>query len=357
MSGTSSDAEKCDECGNSFGYCTCRFDFISNLPEFIAKRTKAIHKHRTNQIFVIKRVVLLLNHVMENLPMCYRTRSGCLVEEHPMQAHSEHDTSRIIAVLLITEFNELLVTLSSGSYSSALRTIRSMIEWLIRSIAAVSDRSIFCKSLQDQNRNRAVCFEGLKELLISNHLKKSSQKRFRRSTQNLEFPASDNWLRYYYFLRDSRVPNGVNEIPKKLNGRITANFELRNPKTQQIENGSEALYSIYHTLSQSIHDDLETFGKMQYGGATDFLDLEQFDKTYSVIVTGIDAVLYLYFILIDIDVHHSSKEDRKEGRAFLRQKFYESKFGKSTFHACTRLLTSRRWNDCNAEFADSRNDE
>ena len=164
--------KKCNQCGHSFEKCVCSFDFIFNLPEFIAARAQAIHKRRENQIYVINRVVLLLNHIIDNLPCVYITRSGCEVEEHTLYAHSKHDTSRIIGDLLVTEFNEMLVNLSSGSYDSALRTTRSMIEWLVKAVASVSDRSILCKTLKEQNRNRAVCFEGLRELIISTEIKK-----------------------------------------------------------------------------------------------------------------------------------------------------------------------------------------
>ena len=361
MDGISFDGGKCDQCGNVFENCVCDFDFIVNLPEFITKRAQAIHKHRKNQIYVIKRIVLLLNFIIENLPMVYTTRSGCKVEEHPLQAHSKHDASRIIGALLVTEFNELLVNLSSCSHDSALRTMRSMVEWLTKAVASVSDRSILCKTLKDQNRNRAICFEGLKELIISSKLQKQYKEKIQISEMLRKFiqttPELTNSIRYSLFRADPNIPNGIGSIPKKLNDKIISNFEIQNPVTKEIENSSKALYSIYEILSQSVHYDLERLEEIHYGGTVDFVDLEQFDKTYSIVVTAADTILYLYFILIDIDVMHSDKEMRRKGRKFLKQTFYDSKFGKQTFYACTQLLKSQQWNDHNTEFVDPPNNE
>ena len=351
--------EKCEQCDNVFENCTCDFDFIVNLPEFIAKRAQAIHKRRENQIYVIKRITLLLNYVIENLPMAYTTRSGCKVEERILQAHSKHDTSRIIGTLLITEFNELLVNLSSGSHDSALRTMRSMIEWLTKAVAAVSNRSILCKISKDQNRNRAICFEGLRELIIVNKLQKSHSKEKKQISKSLKkfiqaTPELTDSMRYRLFRADAKIPDGIGSIPKELNDKIMTNFKIQNPATKEIKNGSEALYSIYEILSQSVHYDLAKIEEIHYGGAVDFIDLEQFDKTYSIVIAAADAILYLYFILIDIDILHFDKETRKEGREFLKQTFYNSKFGKQTFYACDRLLKSQQWNDHNTEFVDPR---
>lgn len=337
--------EICEECEEFVENCVCSFDFIFDIPKFIKRRSLAIHKKRENEIFSIKRIIILLNHVFEQLPQVYVTRSGCEVEEFPMQLHSEHDSARNIGALMITEYNELLVNLCIGSYNSAVRNIRSLIEWLVRTVAAVSDRSILTKP-KNKNKNKAVCFAGLKKMMLSSRSKERMDKQYRKKLRNelknysLEPQTNQNILS----ILNSEIKPGVGSIPSQLNEIIKKNLIINDPLEDKSVRDSEVIYLIYDILSQYIHNSIDRFYDLEPGGATKFFDSEQFDIVYSIIMTASDIVLYFYFILLDIDVFHSNQEWKQSWRYEIKKIFTDTKMDQKYFSSTKSLLHSTEWN-------------
>lgn len=340
--------KNCGGCGKLINNCQCSYDFIFDVPEFIKRRSNALYHHREQNIFLIKRILIFLNYVIDNLPMVYVTRSGCYVEEHVFAEHSRHDTSRIVGSLLVTEFNELLINLVTGSYNSSLRTMRSMIEWLVRTLAATSDRSMLTYLPND--KNCAVCFAGLIEMMEAKDFHKNLQEENNYSNDEMKTlkqlvtknEAISEHVGYIARFLNTKIPIGVGVLPKKLNDTIKKKIKVKDHESKEIIIGSDAIYAIYHLLSMPIHNTLEKIYEMNPGGESNFLDLDKFDDTFKIILSASDLILSLYVILIDIDVFHE-REHKIQWRKFVFETFRDSKFGKHVFFGCESLLKSKFW--------------
>lgn len=308
----------------------------------------AVGENRKSQVTVIQKTVFLINHIMDNLPQFYVTRSGCEAEEHPMQAHSEHDTARTMGALLVVEFNEISVNLYSGAHDSARRNMRSMLEWMIRVIAAVSDRGIFTGKPQDVNKS--LCFQGLQKAMAWTRAKKSRPKRRRKSAELSQGADYGNATSFRDFLDAVYVPDGIGHIPNRLNNRIMSNFQ---PSSRAQAGGSSLLYYFYSELSQSIHNSIDRIDDMRYGGLTAFFDPESFDESHFLIYGATDIILCLYFILLDIDVFHGKAAYRKTYRKYT-EKMFERTFGRRGFPSCRALFGGEVWNDPSMQFVYSR---
>lgn len=335
----------CEECGEIIKNCVCSFDFISDIPKFIKRRSIAIHKKKGNEIFSIKRILILLNHVFEYLPSVFVTRSGCEVEDFFMTGHSEHDSARNIGALMITEYNELLVNLCIGNYNSAIRNIRSLIEWLLRTTAAVSDRSILTKP-KNKNKNKAICFAGLKKMMFHSDAKqrmdKQERKKIRNELKNYSLePYADNKI---ISLLNSEIKPGIGNIPSLLNDKIQKNLVIIVPNENKTYRGSKAIYFIYDVLSQYIHNSLDRIDDLEPGGLTKFFDSEQFDNIYSIIMRASDIVLFFYIILLDIDVFHTDLEWKQRWRYEIKKIFTDTKLPQQYFSSTRSLLRSTEWN-------------
>ena len=310
----------------------------------------AVVKHHKSQVIIVQKTVRLINYIIDDLPLCYRTRSGCVVKEHMLEEHSQRDTSRIMGVLLVTEFNELVVNLCSGSHRSALRTVRSLLEWLVKAVAAVSDRRIFTKKSKDANK--AVCFQGLSLAIRWEHARKKLTKEEKRQYRELirtpQVTKYENVHCFVDFLSSATIPNGLGTIPKKLNYKIMSNIKQQN-LTQE---GPSLLYFIYDQLSKTTHNNLPKLDDIPYGGMTDFHDPEYFNESYSVIYNAMDIILCFYYVLVDIDVFHRS-EDRKLYREHVKKEFNDI-FAAGEFGICRTLFGSQIWNDPSLEFTHPR---
>lgn len=340
---------KCPECNRAYKNCACRFDTIIDVSGFLRRRAEAVAENRKSRVDTIQRTVFLLNHIMDNLPQWYVTRSGCEAEEHPTQAHSDHDTARMMGVLLVTELNEIVVNLYSGAHNSARRNTRSMLEWMFRVIAAVSDRKIFSGNQQDANR--AICFDGLRLAIAWSDARRRNRKK--RHQQTPELPQGvdhEKAVRFRDFLARANVPDGLGSIPNKLNRKIMSNF-LR-PSVKKADMSSLPYY-IYGELSQSVHNSIDKVDDMPYGGATPFFDPESFDESYVMIYAAMDIILCLYFILIDIDVFYSDADGRKQYRKYV-EKTFAGILGQHRFNSCRTLFNSKVWNDPSLEFTHAR---
>lgn len=335
----------CNGCGNELNQCECGFDVITNPPEFIKRRSDVIFEKKINELEIINKIIILINFVFDNLPLVYVTRSGCEVEEFPFEIHSGHDSSRIIGSLLITELNELLVNLCVGSYYSAIRNNRSLIEWLVRTIAAVSDRSLLT-SEKENNQNKAVCFEGLEVLLeraellakAPKHLRKEFKKSFELYKKN---PNHDKKIAE---ILGAEIPPGIGNIPNGLNPKILQHLKIQNPENNQTIQNSEVIYCIYTILSKYVHNHMRRIDELEPGGNTQFLNLKQFDEVFPIIITSLDVIIYLYFMLIDIDIFHCNLDWKKQWRVNVKEFFDQAKFDQKYFLATNSLLNSQDWN-------------
>lgn len=345
--------ERCGNCRRLIENCQCSYDFLDNIPIFIRRRAVVHYNKKANELYRITRITLLVNWILENvIPMFYITRSGCDVEEFPMQEHDEHDSARYIGALLIAEYNELIVNMYAGSYNSAIRCTRSVFEWLIKCVAAVSDASIISGVKSD--RNKAYCFEGLNKAIdISKNKERFSRadkqeyKKDMKMMQDIienklkDFPRTKLRLQR---MASTRVRDGIGDIPRQLNEMITQNISVKVEDGSTLCSGAIALYEVYDRLSQNVHMSQEELFGLRPGGISRFFDEEGFDETYETIMLASDVILYLLIILIDLDVFYWDKSSKVEWRKEMKKLFEQSYLYDGSHFSITKyLLDGKIW--------------
>lgn len=345
--------ERCGQCRRLIENCVCRYDFLDNIPIFVRRRSIAHYKKKSDELYRITRMILMVNWLLENLPQVYLTRSGCEVEEHPMQAHSDHDGVRNIGALIISEYNELLVSLYTGSYNSAIRCTRAILEWLVKYIAAVSDANII--SRLESDKNKAFCFEGLNRAIdiskIKENLQRSGSDEYRQKMKFLKAKIKSvyggNTSLFLQRLPTIKVPDGVGNIPARLPDSITSHLAIVNAGKKY--QGKAVLYEIYNILSTNIHMGQNELFSLQPGGTAHFFDQDRFQETYNTIMQASDTILYLFILLIDIDVFTWYEESRINWRRFMKGTFEASKIITEEYFQSTKaLLNSDTWNSDSA---------
>ena len=325
----------------------CRFNTNIDLIKFIQQRSIIIHKSRHQEINEILKIANFINNTLHNIPTYYTSRCGHQIVHDPDQQYSEHDTSRQISSLLIHEFDELLVNLYSGSNISALRIARSMIECLLLVVAAISDQSIFYKS--SSNKNKPICFTGLQQALQVQKVVKSAKKNGfpTKKLQNdmRDISKSVPTLAYYF---NVKIPDGIGKIPSALNKKIINNFTIVDSDTKMNECGSQALYSIYKSLSEYVHIDLTKLYDQKYDNSIQSNNLDEFDEIFPILLTAIDTVIYFYIILLDINNYN----DDVILRTYITKHFPKIKYKDNILYACSKLLNSKNWKNKNMKFTD-----
>ena len=348
--------ETCFSCHGLYEYCKCDYDIIGDIPKFIKTRSMAIYKSRKKYIDEINESLKLIMSTSLQIPLLYTPRCGHDVEEFPDWPHSGHDTSRVVGSLLIKEINELIVNLSCGSNRSALRTTRSMMEWTIRVVAAISNRQIF--SGLNSDKNMPMCYEGLAEVITFNESTKfmmiddeKKRKSFKKIKKEIKkgINKSKMNLPWHAFKFNAKIPDGLGSIPEKLNEQILSNIKIVENATEKSDIGSSAIYLLYHLLSKYVHNSVDTIDEIPQDGSTPFLNFDEFDEIYLILIHTMDIICYHYFILVDMDVHYE-KTARIEYRKEIKEIFLKSKVSKESFHSCVKLLSSDIWNDPDKEF-------
>lgn len=298
----------------------------------------------------IKKIIVMINYIFDNLPRLYYTRAGCEIEEFDTEYHSDHDAVRNIGALIISKYNELMIDLSVGSYNSAVGCTRSIFEWLLRTIAVVSDRSILTTLPSD--KNKPTCFAGLMKMIQYGRWKKimteDDKKRIQdflkhTSKTKISNPEVNEFTDLYIGTVRSRIPHGIGEIPNKLNDLILKNIVIQNPFRKELLHGKEALYVYYDIVSEHIHKDIENL-YTEPGGRTIFIDLKEFDDAYSQIILMSDLILYFYLILIDLDVFHSNRDENIRWRKKAKKILKSFRLSSKQFASTNSLLVSPEWN-------------
>jgi hypothetical protein len=251
----------------------------------------------------------IFNWLLSTLPNLYYTRCGCEIEDFPDAYPSEHDAVRNIGSLVTGEYNELLLNLYTGSYNSAIRCSRAVLEWLLRSVAAVSDLSILTNVPED--KNKAACFYGLQELTEWSKWKRTGRTAFNSTKHDLKDLAEKlaDYPEIQLIMKRKLhvdIRDGIGNIPDRLNESILKYLQTTNSEDGKVLYGKDALRHTYDVLSKHVHVDAEKIDADPHG--TQFFDEEKFEETFSTIIRASDINLYLFLLLMDIDVFHSNKD-------------------------------------------------
>jgi len=325
------------------------YDIITDLPTFISLRAARIHSTYINEVFILKRIIITVNYIMDSLiPRFYITRSGCGVEEFNSIPHSSHDTARNMSSLFIYLYNQTLISLCTGCYDSAIISVRSLFEWLLRAISGITDLSILTKNNKD--KNKAICFDGLMTLMNASNINKKSnkQKYLDAELSSLKKNQDNNFVHFLETLLNARITFGIDNIPNKLSPTILKYFNISIQKINKKE--SNALFFLYELLSNYTHKDVSQLIKLHPGGGTEFLNKKEFKEVYNILILVADIQMCLLLMIIDIDVFHLDAKTRRRWRLEVLKIFDTPKLWPKKTLTCTKqLVKSQLWNSKNAK--------
>ena len=172
------------------------FDLLGDLHTFVKERSSLICKNQSKRLCRLEMAHLFIKSYYEFfLPNVYVTRSGCEIEHIEMCSYSDHDSARIIGSLITHHFNEAIVSLSVGNYYSALICLRSVIEWDLSLLAAITDVSLLTGDKAHQKK--IMCIAGLTMLIEADRVNRQNRKAIsslRRDLSKRKFDADSKML-------------------------------------------------------------------------------------------------------------------------------------------------------------------
>lgn len=334
--------EFCEDCENTLNECTCGYDAILDIPKFIANRSATIFEKKRCKITNLQALSFLISKILMDLPSVYRTRSGHEVEEFYVDSYSDHDGARFLGTLIQSELNELLINITVGSYDSAIRGIRNLFEWVIRTTVLITDVSLFTK--QSKDKHKPACFHMIRcAMELSNQkrqlskdglhtFKNNIKEQFRKGEINSEVKTA--------YLNDisSGITKYINQCDDSLIKYICLNSIPGKVPQKMI------LLYLYGQLSEYVHKSPKLLDKMEQNQGKLFFDSDEFDYSFNLVLISLDMIFYFYLLLLDMDVFHSSPEWKSSWRQQIKKDFDELLIPTHLMESCKTLLHSIEWN-------------
>ncbi len=338
-----------------------KYNMIGDVASFVKIRSDKIFSKHIVEFANLQRFVFFIDFLRNYLPQRYISLGGCLVKDNSFMEPEKPDpcdATRNIGNLIVRQHNQMVSSLSVGCYEGAFNCLRCLIEWEIKTLSAITDLSILSNELR--HKNNPCCFSAFCRLMetsdrnrLLTRKKKNEIRRLSKEFANKIEESNDLELRKilsFVSLESVSVRDGIGDYPKKLNPNILKYIKYKHGK--KIFSGSEAVYKIYELLSINTHFSLSKFNKIDVDGCVDFYDKKEFMQNYNHIVKVIDAVLYLFIMIIDIDVFHRENKWRANWRQKVDKTFQEAKkeFENSKnrkylkdFISVNALLSSKEW--------------
>ena len=348
----------CGMCENLTNECTCSYDTIADIPGLIRKKSLITFAKKRCKITLFQGLSFLITQILEELPNNYTSRSGKDIEYIFTEPCTDHDAARYVGALIEYELNELLINITVGSYGSAIRGMRHLYEWVIRTVVLINDRSALTDKDVDKDKSLGfytiICL--MESLNIKQQLTKGKKSEYKKQIEkyfdegkiDLETKklclsdigfgitkyidrCNDSFLKHIYFdneCKDISMNVFAYDLLKKL-------FEQKYDNEPQ----KRMLQDLYRKLSEYVHISPNQLGIMTENQSIPVFDSDDFDSAFDLISISLDVIFYFYILLLDTDVYHSDPEWKYSWRRGIMKSFDEliiptqfMRFTKSLLH-------------------------
>lgn len=235
-----------------------------------------------------------------HLPDLIASRSGEVYEEFPYA--ESYSLVRNLLQLIITDYNEIMLTLFTGAYGSTTRTLRSTLETTLKIFAALIDKSILTGKQDD--KDKAMCGHEFRYRL--------SHFEFYNRMKDNELKILDSWFdSEKKFDFNKKAMSGIHYILENLDEDVLDLIDF----TEKIKT-KEVIRYIYSQLSNYSHTGMWHFDYATIG-SPDIIKFknDEFDQVFTqiMITTDIIASLVVLAILFDLGFKEDYRKSYIEG--------------------------------------------
>ena len=258
------------------------------VPQHFVHVMKETCRRRRKRVSILLHINILFEWAETLFPSVYKSKCGEVIEDHLVDPSNSllANLTRIIS----REFNGVVFMIVGGAYDSAARTLRWILETVLKAFVAIDDKSILTRSPAD--KGQAMTFDEFIDFLEYTDL----ETKRRKNKQLL------NWLDDTEFVKRARrwkIIRGIDRLPTKINLRWLGGLENAENK------GADLIYYAYEQLSGYIHTNLRDF-RLSSPDVCPFVSYEpeEFDKVYRLAILTSDIVIYLLILGMWMDIGH-----------------------------------------------------
>jgi len=258
-------------------------DFINSYADI----SKDSFRFKKNQIDRLHDCYFWFYIVEGNLPDLLVSRSGEIYEDFP---HAEsYSLVKNLVQIIVTDYNEIMLTLLTGAYGSTARTLRSTLETTLKIFAALVDKSILTGKISD--KNKAMCGHEFRYRL--------DHYEFYNKMHGDEQKILDKWFEAdTKFTLNQKAMSGISYILKRIDDGILGPIDFKEKNSTK-----KIIVYLYSQLSNYSHT-----GSWHFDYATDGspnilkFKNDEFDEIFTqiMITTDIIASLVILSILFDL---------------------------------------------------------
>jgi len=262
------------------------------VPDHFLPIIKETCRRRKKRISILLQINLLFEWVETLFPAFYKSKCGEITEDYP--SIPSNSLLANLTKIISREFNAIVLMIVGGAYDSAARTLRWMLETILKAFVAVDDKSILTRKSAD--KRQGMTFDEFIDFLEYTNFEVQKRK----DKQLL------NWLDDAELAKRVgrfRVIRGIDRLPNSINLRWLGDLENAGYK------GADFIYFVYEQLSSYIHTNLRDF-RLSTADAYPFVSYEskEFDKVYRLTILTSDIVIYLLILGIWMDIGYYSPE-------------------------------------------------
>jgi hypothetical protein len=264
------------------------------VPNHFDHVMKETCRRRKKCITILLHLNVLFEWLETKLPSLYKSKCGEFIEDF---GESNFPTNSLLANLtriISREFNAVILMTVGGAYDSAARTLRWMLETVLKAFVAIDDKSVLTGNAQD--RGQAMTFDDFVDFLVYT----DSRARRRKEKPLTNWINSDGVAgRTIKF----RKIQGIDRLPDSINN--TWLVGLGNGQHKH----ADLIYFAYEQLSSYIHTNLRDFRLSSLClHPFVFYDRKEFDEVYRLILLTSDIISYLLILGIWMDIGFYSPE-------------------------------------------------
>lgn len=275
------------------------------VPDHFAHVMEETCRRRKKCVALLLHMNILFEWLETKFSSLYKGKCGEIIEDF----YDHRPTNSLLANLtriVSREFNAVVLMTVGGAYDSAVRSLRWILETVLKAFVATDDKSILTRNAMD--KGLGMTFDEFIDFL------EYTDSRNRRSKQKSLTNRMNSTKVVKHINRFKKI-QGIDRLPDSIEPQWLAGLE--NGQHKQ----AELIYFAYEQLSSYIHTNLRDF-RLSSADVHPFVfySRKEFDEVYQLILLTGDIISYLLILGIWMDIGFYSPETRvKFQKAIVRE--------------------------------------
>jgi hypothetical protein len=264
------------------------------VPDHFVNVIEETCRRRKKRIAVLLHINILFEWLETKFPVLYGSKCENVIEDACESSIPINSLLANMTRIISREFNAVVLMIVGGAYDSAARTLRWMLETVLKAFVATDDKSVL--TLNAADKGVGMTFDEFIDFL-----EYTNSRSRRRKDKSLI-----NWM------NNAEFAKGINKF-KRIQGidRLPGSIGLR--WLAGLENGdhkqADLIYFVYEQLSSYIHTNLRDF-RLSSAKVNPFVfyNRKEFDEIYRLTLLTSDIIIYLLILGIWMDIGFYSPE-------------------------------------------------